>query len=309
MKNTRIYPLRTTSSIWKIKLYSKHICNDMCKLAYLHEYLPDNSSIMFIIDNPNYVDGRCPYSMKLNTSSVQISNYNKRDPNTIDGELLFYNNIVIPDKEIYLNISFPLKDPKNILIKSDNELGFSLSYLLNKIKNVYKWIYQEEENTTSIKTFKIIDQCNCILDKTENILNSLIDIKDINGINGINDINNIYKDEKCSICLENLKDNLKKTRCNHMFHKDCINEWVIPNSKNTCPLCRNNLYLCENNCVNGIIYKEYIGKVIPRHLRGISSRNITDGIFGIYGYDIEDLFIDEMLYNSVTKVLYPKIFG
>ena len=109
MKNTRIYPLRTTSSIWKIKLYSKHICNDMCKLAYIQEDLPDRTSIMFIVENPDYIDGKCPYSMKLNTSSVQISTFDKTDPHTIDGELLFYNNIVIPDTQIYLNISFPLK--------------------------------------------------------------------------------------------------------------------------------------------------------------------------------------------------------
>lgn len=306
MKNTRIYPLRTSSSIWKIKLYSKHICNDMCKFAYIQDHLPDNSTIMFIIDNPDYKDGKCPYSMKLNPSSIQISNYDKSEPSTIDGELLFYNNIVIPDKQIYLNITFPLKEPKNILISSDNELGFSLSSLLSKIRNVYRWIYQEEENTSSIKTFKIIEQCNCTIEQEKHILESLRDS------NKNNQENKCFIDkcsiDKCSICLEEMYKEIKETICNHIFHKECIEEW-IKNNKNSCPLCRKNLFQCLNNCKNGLIYKEYTGKVIPKNMRGILSRNTTDGIFGIYGYDIDDLFIDEMIYNSTTKVLQPKIFG
>jgi len=297
MKNTRIYPLRTTSSIWNIKLYSKHICNDMCKLAYSHEYNSNNSLIFTIIENPDYKEGKCQYNMKLNPSSIQIRDFNKHDPYTIDGELLFFNNIVIPDTKIYLNISFPLKEGKNILITSDNELGFSLSSLINKIKNVYKWIYQEEENTSSIKKFKIIDQCTCLFNYNNNINNSLTDFKEDKD-----------KSSTCSICLEPLKENAKKTSCNHIYHKECISEW-INNNKNTCPLCRKNLFICKNNCNNGLLYSEYIGKIIPKHLRGISNRNTTDGIFGIYSYDFEELFIDEMLYNSVTKILYPKIFG
>lgn len=293
MKNTRIYPFRTSSSMWKIKLYSKHICNDMCKFAYLQENLSDRTSIMFIIENPEYKEGKCQYSTKLNTSSIQIKDFEKNEANTIDGELLFYNSIVIPDTQIYIHISFPLKEAKNIRITSDDSLGFSLTSLINKIKNVYKWIYEEEENTCTVKTFNIIDQCNCsykYLENSDNILPESIQ-------------------EKCSICLENLESlDIKKTMCNHFFHKQCIYEW-INNNKNTCPLCRENILQCSNNCTNGFIFKTYTGKIIPKNMRGILSRNSTDGTFCIYGYDFEDLFIDEMLYNKTTKILYPKIFA
>ena len=302
MKNTRIYPLRTTSAIWKIKLYSKHICNDMCKLAYLHEYNEYNSILFTVIENPNYKEGKCQYSMKLNPSSIQLSEFKKQDPYTIDGELLFFNNIVIPDTKINLNISFPLEKSKNILITSDSELGFSLASLINKIKKVYKWIYNEEENTSSVKKFNIINQCDCTINSTDNIKNSLINITDHN-----NSYDNC--ENHCSICLETigLSNIVKKTSCCHLYHKDCIYEW-INNNKNTCPLCRKKLFTC-NDCNNGLIYTEYIGKIIPKDLRGISNRNKTDGVFKIYGYDFEDLFIDEMIYNRRTKTLYPKIFG
>ncbi len=270
----------------------------MCKLAYLHEYTENNSIVFTLIENPDYKEGKCQYNMKLNPSSIQLSEFEKQDPYTIDGELLFFNNIVIPDTTININLSFPLEESKNILITSDNDLGFSLSDVINKIKKVYKWIYKKEENTCSIKKFNIINQCNCTFNSIDNITNSLVDYNE----------NNENNEKQCSICLDKIGSiTSKKTCCNHLYHKDCIYEW-INNNKNTCPLCRNKLFVC-NECNNGLIYSEYIGKIIPKNLRGISNRNKTDGIFKIYGYDFEDLFVDEMLYNSVTKTLYPKIFG
>ena len=43
--------------------------------------------------------------------------------------------------------------------------------------------------------------------------------------------------EKCSICLEDIRPNQQKSlNCNHSFHKDCIDTWLI--EKDDCPLCR-----------------------------------------------------------------------
>lgn len=300
-KNTRIYPLRTSSNIWKIKLYSKHICNEDCKLAYIEEPLSRDSSLMFIIDNPNYnyENNKCSYSMTLNPSIIHLISYNIYQPMTIDGELLFENNIVIPDTKIYINITFPIKDPKKIMVNSDDPLGFSLSNIIKVIKDVYKWIYQEEENTCSINKYNIINQCECMFQsKTEKLINSFKTYQ------------NQKENEKCPICLEIYekdKDILIETICNHSFHENCIKEWVS-NQKETCPLCRKSMYNCEK-CINkGYTVKEYTGKIIPKNIRGISSsRNITDGIFGIYDFDIEDLYLEYMTYNNVDKILYPKI--
>ncbi|CCH46077.1 E3 ubiquitin-protein ligase [Wickerhamomyces ciferrii] len=51
---------------------------------------------------------------------------------------------------------------------------------------------------------------------------------------------NSLLDERCQICLENFElnqilRNLKN--CNHKYHKDCIDNWLL-NGKNNCPLCR-----------------------------------------------------------------------
>ena len=43
----------------------------------------------------------------------------------------------------------------------------------------------------------------------------------------------------CSICLDDYSDpeiKLNKLPCNHVFHKDCVQEWLKDND--TCPDCR-----------------------------------------------------------------------
>lgn len=50
--------------------------------------------------------------------------------------------------------------------------------------------------------------------------------------------------ESCSICLENLSGpkpiGLTRMACSHVFHNRCLLEWL--KRKNTCPLCRTELY-------------------------------------------------------------------
>ena len=49
------------------------------------------------------------------------------------------------------------------------------------------------------------------------------------------------KDNGCSICgKEHIKiEDLKVLQCNHIWHRECINEWF--KKKYSCPLCRNNI--------------------------------------------------------------------
>ncbi len=50
--------------------------------------------------------------------------------------------------------------------------------------------------------------------------------------------------QKCSICLENIK-NASITKCGHIFDTKCIEDWCNENYKNqnriNCPVCRTNL--------------------------------------------------------------------
>jgi hypothetical protein len=41
---------------------------------------------------------------------------------------------------------------------------------------------------------------------------------------------------ECPICLDKNDKLWVTTRCNHRFHRDCLNEWV--RISETCPICR-----------------------------------------------------------------------
>jgi len=45
----------------------------------------------------------------------------------------------------------------------------------------------------------------------------------------------------CSICLEPFTDFVTKTPCGHMFHRPCIEQWLL-NTKKECPNCRHKIY-------------------------------------------------------------------
>ena len=48
-------------------------------------------------------------------------------------------------------------------------------------------------------------------------------------------------DTKCTICLDEFENesNISLTECRHIFHTDCIKEWV--RYKKECPVCRNEI--------------------------------------------------------------------
>jgi hypothetical protein len=59
------------------------------------------------------------------------------------------------------------------------------------------------------------------------------------------DKNKVSIDNNCSICFElfNNNDNVIILNCNHVYHNNCINEWV--KYKSECPICRK-----EIECIN-----------------------------------------------------------
>jgi hypothetical protein len=66
--------------------------------------------------------------------------------------------------------------------------------------------------------------------------------------------------KNCSICLlevDDTEENSYQLKCKHLFHKDCLKEWLFTNKKDTCPLCRS--YVIEKSmdmnveCIDGSI--------------------------------------------------------
>lgn len=284
MKSARIYPLRTSSNEWKIKLYTNHICSAEC--AYINAYENyDSVSIEFCIENPMYKDGKCNYYGTNQISNVKISEFNKDIPKTINGYLLFSEQIVIPEQDIFVLIHFPIDHPIKIKINSSNELGFTLSDILDKIKNLYKWLYEEEERTTRDQEFLINIACECSFVEKKCIYQK----------------EHTTSQECCSICLEKINDEHAYLVCKHAFHILCIEKW-IQEGGSTCPLCRSLLIENCNKC-NGEKWVKfyYKGKVLPRYLN--IRRPKTYGRFGIGEFNFEDLVINDMTYNRQSRLL------
>lgn len=78
---------------------------------------------------------------------------------------------------------------------------------------------------------------------------------EFNKINDIDTNSETYK-IRCGICLEDYvnKDELKKLTCEHIFHRNCINVWLL--AKMICPFCGKK-YVMEN-----MIQLEYLFKFL-----------------------------------------------
>ena len=137
-------------------------------------------------------------------------------------------------------------------------------------------------------------------------MNQLLKILNLNSFYKYKE-NSIIKE--CSICYENISTSESvKLKCNHIFHKECMEQWV--KKSGTCPLCRYNIFLCDKCSGGGIVYYQYTGIVIPLEERGsIMNRNQSNGIFGIHSYDFEDLVLNSMYYDNKHKKLFIDISG
>tara|TARA_Y100000816_G_scaffold291173_1_gene281722 strand:+ start:956 stop:1750 length:795 start_codon:yes stop_codon:yes gene_type:complete len=84
--------------------------------------------------------------------------------------------------------------------------------------------------------------------------------------------------EKCAICLDVLTSgtlrNITTLRCNHNFHKNCIDRWKI--RKNTCPVCRKRIRTnSRTNRSNHSSYSPYrSSSSSSRHHRSTHSRYV-----------------------------------
>ena len=69
-----------------------------------------------------------------------------------------------------------------------------------------------------------------------------------------------YKNEKCSICLDEFNGDISISKCHHIFHYKCISSYIDNTDKKDCPICRSNLQTGEKKRieVNRNIYQRQI---------------------------------------------------
>ena len=68
-----------------------------------------------------------------------------------------------------------------------------------------------------------------------------------------NNINTNDNDINCIICYCNdNNDYLKKLKCGHLFHNNCINEWI--KIKRECPICKKYIQYQKKNKIKILGY-------------------------------------------------------
>lgn len=288
----RVYPIRKTKKEWDIPIHCHHICTQRCSQVYVRdtEETSLNTIRYILVDNFEYIDNKCPMYSHLERTFVHLYNYDLNNPMGGSGPIYEPNMIVIPDNEFSVQINYPLSVSVDVNIISPTSNGFTLAEVIYSIKNLYQYIYQEEERTSTVRSHHLRKQCEQCADK--NIQDYVYETKEI------------PPEPDCSICYNKYTKDKQNSRlgCNHIFHRECILKWLETGI--TCPLCRSHVIQCEECNGTGVIFFDYNGTVIPIEHRGnFLNRNSTDGVFGIYGHDLEDLVIEHMHYSREKKLL------
>lgn len=102
-------------------------------------------------------------------------------------------------------------------------------------------------------------------------------------------------DTKCSICLENFKEQerIKLLPCGHGFHSECIEPWIA-NHKDSCPICRQTVtdklgveYICCSCSISCCPHSRVVSEVDPEALGNQALEDLEDTSSGI-----DDPFFD-----------------
>ena len=287
----RVYPIRMTRKQWHIGLYTTHMCGGSC--SYILE--KDRKKKRYKV--VNVLEQECKRNNTIEKTIVPIHNFDIRDPQGIFGKLHQADNIVIPQNEFTMILNFPFSTKLKITVNEPLGKGFTLKEVLYAIKLSYQDIYMTEDATSSSHMYILIRECEKCC--PSNIKKNIKLIKQYHD----ND------QRECSICKEVMvKDDnfVKLDECSHSFHKKCLYQWIDSKGK-TCPLCRKCLYDCDDCDGSGYktIYHE--GVVPPVEYRGIERRLHTDGLYGIYDYYLEDLYIHGLKYDNIKHELFVSI--
>jgi len=290
----RVYPIRITRKKWNIKVYNYHKCSEHCKIKFLHDKeFPDQ---ILITNNQDYKDGKCNNYNKIESAFVRLIDIiDENDELGYYGKLVNADAKVIPDNSFSVSIYYPLSYIFEITINSTNRNGFTLKEVLLYIKYLYEFIYVEEERTSTPETYNLKKICNLCSDKK---------------FNDYVDILKCVQDFDCAICCNEFTTEQEsiKLKCKHVFHSECITTWISKSA--TCPMCRYNILECDKCDGSGIISYQFTGTVIPVDERGMDlNRNPTNGIFGIYDCDFEDLVIESLKYDRIEKRLHINIIS
>ncbi len=285
-----IYPIRKSRSFWSIPLMCYHACSEFnCSKQIQYKQIDGNLCIQ-MSDNIDYADGVCSKNGLLYDAFIPLVSYDIAKPRGHVGDLCNPDMVIINDLTFSIKISYPIRTP---IIKQINTTHpVTIRELVHIIKLIYQDIYRLELETATPTTFKMEKKCEeCKFIIAEIPSNSV-------------------ETDVCSICYNNLQteETISQCHCSHRFHHGCIKSWIDTGRGKACPLCRQLLSHCDDCQGVGTVKFEYVGIVVPLELREMPQyRNRTNGVFGIYMTDYENLVLRGLVYNRVQRMVYINI--
>lgn len=111
----------------------------------------------------------------------------------------------------------------------------------------------------------------------------------------------------CPICYIELGQNVTKTKCNHLFHKDCLDKWLERSSE--CPICKKNLKEIMGTGPCGTM-KIKNGDILCPGYDDCNIVSISFKLEGVYnGPDNGELKNGKKYYKSATVYVPYNVFG
>jgi len=249
-------------------------------------------AIEIVRDETYHRRGVCARSGNAIETAILLNSLNLSNPQGHCGPLINPCEIVIQDIIIDIELSFPLTTEAVFRVHAANPLGFSRLDLLFLVKQLYKYIYEREDETSTPREFEFTSECKC---STQNIVDFLPETNQYTGVSN----------QICSICRDNLDGTIAlQLHCSHFYHKECITEWIVRGQGRVCPMCRTSLANCSECDGSGTILETIQAPVIPLEYRDLyTPRVTTDGDFGIRFFYEDQLAVKEFVYNRIQKRL------
>ena len=222
--------------------FNNRLSNIILKISSIVVFLRIFLYILFfeVFDMKNacsYPLAEILFFFNLNNAIIILFKLRLRD--SIDLQIITENTI-----QTYLFIIITLSITElmifmvfNIYVVMNNTCNYIIQqYCIMNVIIYYLW-----DIIIKIRTIYKINKDICQTNENrERRLQPINTIK-FNTINQIDLLNTT-----CPICLMEFEDNntVSKLSCNHIYHPDCINEWI--NENEICPICRFDLIDTEN---------------------------------------------------------------
>ena len=260
IKNFRCFKCKFHNSV-KVPQHFKGIKCKNCRIFNYFNYIPNYKRRQNVISNLNnnrniHVNIPIRKTKNNNNNSNNILNFNL-DNNMTFGSFNRRNN----DRIININ---------NNINRITNDIPILLN---NPIENFFDFrspVYNNHINlntnfSNNLISFNYNDMYN---------INEKIKFPWLNKQKMTEEIKKKYKNEKCSICLDEFSGDISISKCHHIFHYKCISSYIDNTDKKDCPICRSNLQTGEKKRieVNRNIYEGRINENI--FLSDFMNRNI-----------------------------------